>query len=80
MVLNTRAGHYEYLVMPFGLTNAPDVFQILINDVLKEMLNHYVFMYLEYILTFSRSPHELVHYVRSVLWCLLDNSCFVKAE
>ncbi len=38
---NTPTGHYEYLVMPFGLTNAPAVFQALINDVLRDMLNQF---------------------------------------
>ena len=36
---NTPTGHYEYLVMPFGLTNAPAVFQALVNDVLRDMLD-----------------------------------------
>lgn len=40
---NTPSGHYEYLVMPFGLTNAPAVFQALVNDVLRDMLNTFVF-------------------------------------
>lgn len=39
---NTPIGHYEYLVMPFGLTNAPAVFQALVNDVLRDMLNRCV--------------------------------------
>ncbi|KAK3556345.1 hypothetical protein QTP70_007093 [Hemibagrus guttatus] len=39
MAFNTPTGHYEYLVMPFSLTNAPVVFQALINDVLRDMLN-----------------------------------------
>ena len=30
---------YEYLVMLFGLTNVPIVFQVLVNDVLRDMLN-----------------------------------------
>lgn len=40
----TPSGHYEYLVMPFGLTNAPAVFQALLNDVLRDMLNICVFV------------------------------------
>ena len=44
---NTPTGHYEYLVMPFGLTNGPAVFQALVNDVLRDMLNKFVFVYLD---------------------------------
>lgn len=43
---NTSTGHCEYLVMLFGLTNAPTVFQSLVNDVFRDMVNHYVFVYL----------------------------------
>lgn len=41
--------------MPFGLTNAPAVFQALINDVLRDMLDKFVFVYLDDILIFSHS-------------------------
>ena len=41
---NTYSGHYEYLVMPFGLTSAPSVFQALVNDVLREILERFVFV------------------------------------
>ena len=44
---NTPSGHYEYQVMPFGLTNAPAVFQALINDCLRDMINRFVFVYLD---------------------------------
>ena len=55
---NTPTGHWEYLVMPFGLTNAPAVFQSLINDVLRDMINKFVFVYLDDILVFSKDPKE----------------------
>ena len=77
---NTPSGHYEYLVMPFGLTNAPAVFQALINDVLREFLNHFVFVYLDDILIFSRDEGSHVSHVRQVLRKLLDNHLYVKAE
>lgn len=66
--------------MPFGLTNAPAVFQSLINDVLQDFLNHFVFIYLDNILIFPRSLEERVQQVHSVLQCLLENKLFVKAE
>ena len=59
---NTHLGHFEYMVMPFGLTNAPAVFQCLINDVLRDMLDKNVFVYLDDILIFSRSKTEHVEH------------------
>ena len=73
-------GHYEYLVMPFGLTNAPAVFQALINDVLRDMLNIFVFAYLDDILIFSSSLQEHTKHVRHVLKRLLDSHLYVKPE
>ena len=49
---NTASGHYEYQVMAFGLTDAPAVFQALVNNVLQDMLNCFVFVYLDDILFF----------------------------
>ncbi|MCI4392739.1 hypothetical protein PGIGA_G00149220 [Pangasianodon gigas] len=77
---NTLSGHYEYLVMPFGLTNAPAVFQAFIHDTLRDMINQFVFIYLDDILIFSRSLHEHYHHVRQVLQRLLKNHLYVKPE
>ena len=77
---NTPLGHFEYLVMPFGLTNAPAVFQALVNDVLRDMLNQFVFVYLDDILIFSKTLQEHIQHVRLVLQRLLKNKLFVKAE
>jgi hypothetical protein len=77
---NTPLGHFEYKVLPFGLVNAPAVFQALINDVLRDMLNIFVFVYLDDILIFSPSLQVHVQHVRRVLQRLLENRLFVKAE
>lgn len=63
--------------MPFGLSNAPAVFQALVNYVLCDMLNQYVFVYLDDILIFS--PDEDTH-VKHVLQRLLTHQLFLKAE
>lgn len=57
-------GHFEYLLMPFWLINTPTVFQAMVNDLLQDMINRFVFIYL----------------VRRVLHWLLENKLFVKAE
>ncbi|XP_078812643.1 uncharacterized protein lrrc75a isoform X3 [Oryzias latipes] len=77
---NTPLGHFEYLVMPFGLTNAPAVFQHLVNDVLRDFLNRFVFVYLDDILIYSPNHDLHIHHVRQVLERLLENRLFVKAE
>lgn len=77
---NTPLGHFEYLVMPFGLTNTPAVFQCLVNDVLRDMLGRFVFVYLDDIQIFSQNQAEHVQHVHKVLQRLLENRLFVKAE
>ena len=77
---NTALGHFEYLVMPFGLTNAPAVFQALVNDVLRDFLNRFVFVYLDDILIFSKNMSDHISHVHQVLQRLLENKLYVKAE
>ncbi len=77
---NTPTGHYEYLVLPFGLTNAPAVFQGMVNNVLGDMINQFVFVYLDDILIFSPSLQVHTQHVRQVLQRLLENQLYVKAE
>uniref|UniRef100_A0A8C1QTJ1 Gypsy retrotransposon integrase-like protein 1 n=1 Tax=Cyprinus carpio TaxID=7962 RepID=A0A8C1QTJ1_CYPCA len=77
---NTPRGHFEYLVMPFGLSNSPAVFQALVNDVLRDMIDQFIYVYLDDILIFSSSLQEHVQHVRRVLQRLLENGLFVKAE
>lgn len=66
---NNPLGHFKYQVLPFGLTNAPAVFQVHINDVLRDMLNWFVFVYLDNNLIFSSSIKEYIQHV----WLVLVN-------
>ncbi|KAI2661149.1 Transposon Tf2-6 polyprotein [Labeo rohita] len=72
--------HFEYLVMPFGLSNSPAVFQALVNDVLRDMVNRFVFVYLDDILIFSQNERDHVQHVRRVLQRLLENRLYAKLE
>ena len=77
---NTPSGHYEYKVMPFGLTNAPAVFQAMINDVLRDFLDHFVYVYLDDILIYSSDLKRHQDHVTQVLKRLLESNLYVKAE
>ena len=52
----------------------------IVNDLLRDMLNTFVFVHLDDILIFSRNLEEHVTHVRSVHRRLLDNSLYIKAE
>ncbi len=41
---NTPNGHLVYLVTPFGLSNSPAVFQAFVNEVLRCMVDRFVFV------------------------------------
>ncbi len=75
---NTHTGHFEYLVMPFGLSNSTAVFQALVNDMLRDMVNRFVFIYLDDILVFSQNERDHVQHIRRVLQQLLEKKLFAK--
>ncbi|KAK3507083.1 hypothetical protein QTP70_004474 [Hemibagrus guttatus] len=76
----TISGHFEYMVMAYGLTNAPVVFQSLINEVFKDVLNKYIIAYIDDILIYSSSLMEHICHVHTVLTRRLSNHLYVKAE
>ncbi|GBG83701.1 hypothetical protein CBR_g37502 [Chara braunii] len=70
----TRYGRYEFVVMPFGLTNAPATFQRCMNDLFRDWLDKLVVVYLDDILTFSKSLVEDQTHLRQILTKLHESN------
>jgi hypothetical protein len=66
----TRYGHFVPTVMQFGLSNTPAVFQHFMNNIIQNLLNVTVTVYLDNILIFSSSREKHVRHVTEVLSCL----------
>lgn len=60
--------------MHFGLTNSPAIFQAIINGILRDMLNRFVFF------IFCRDAETQIQHMRLGLGRLLKNRLYVKPE
>lgn len=76
----TRYGAFEFSVMPFGLTNAPATFCTLMNEVLHPFIDHFVVVYLDDIVVYSRSLEEHVGHLRQVFRKLQEHELYVKHQ
>ena len=74
----TRFGHYEFVVVPFGLTNALAVFMSLMNGVFRKYLDHFVQVFLDDILIYSKNEREHEEHLRIVLSYLRENKLYGK--
>ncbi|XP_051543662.1 uncharacterized protein LOC127434749 [Myxocyprinus asiaticus] len=50
------------------------------NEIFRDMLHHFVLVYIDDILIYSTSLSEHIHYVRLVLQCLQEHNLYLKAE
>ena len=71
-------GHYEFLVMSFGLTNAPTAFMDLMNRVFRPHVDHFVVMFIDGILVYSKDRENHDTHIRVVLETLRKEQLYAK--
>ncbi|GBG87870.1 hypothetical protein CBR_g46170 [Chara braunii] len=76
----TRYGLYEFVVMPFDLCNAPGTFQHTMNRIFHDYLDKFVIVYLDDILTFSKTVEEHVAHLDKVLSLLRQHKFKINGE
>ena len=77
-MFRTRYRYFKYLVIPFGLVNIPVIFQVYINIILANLLDHFVIVYLDNILIYSRNEDKYYNYICQIFTRLYKNNLFYK--
>jgi len=74
-------GAYEPTVMYFGLTNSPATFQMIINDLFRDLINQGdMVTFIDNILVATDTEEGHDELVEEVLKRLEENDLFVKPE
>ncbi|GJP33550.1 hypothetical protein CLOM_g18077 [Closterium sp. NIES-68] len=71
-------GHFQWRVLSFGLTNAPASFQRAMNDVFREAIGHFVLVYLDDILVYSKTEEEHTQHLKWVLGKLREHKFYAR--
>ena len=78
MDFRTHEGHYEFLVTPFGFCNAPSTFQSLMNHVFHPFLHHFVLVFFDDILIYSKNWTSYLAHVDQFIHLLSKKQFFLK--
>ena len=74
-------GAFEPTVMFFGLTNSPATFQIMINDLLRDMIEAGdVVVFIDYVIKGMETEEGYDKIIEKVLRRMVENNLFVKPE
>lgn len=80
MAFRTHQGHHEYKAMPFGLCNAPSTFQATMNELPKPFLCHFVAVFFDDILDYSKTFTDHLLHLEHVFVALLEGKFFLTTS
>ncbi|KAH8292624.1 hypothetical protein KR054_012132 [Drosophila jambulina] len=75
-----NGGKYEFRRLPFGLRNAASIFQRTIDDILREEIGKFCYVYVDDVIIFSEDENAHVKHVDWVLKSLYDANMRISAE
>lgn len=75
-----NGGKYEFIRMPFGLKNAPSIFQRCVDDILREYIGKFAYVYIDDVLIYSSSPEEHMKHIEIIFNALNKATLKVSDE
>lgn len=64
---SVNGAKYEFIRMPFGLKNAPSIFQRCIDDILREYIGKFAYVYIDDVLIYSSTAEEHMEHLRIII-------------
>ena len=81
MAFTTPEGLFEPTVMFFGLTNSPAIFQAMMNELLRDLINtEKMAVFIDDVIIGTESEERHDKLVREVVKKLEENDLYVKLE
>ena len=77
-MFKTKQGLFEWMVMSFKLCNAPAMFMRVMNDLFMHFLDHFVLVYLDDNLVYSRTWDEHVCRLKKMLDVIKSENLYLK--
>jgi len=80
-VFTTHIGSFELTAMFFGMTNLPAIFQAMMNEILRDLINEEkVTVFIDNVLAGTEIEEKHDEIVKEILRRLKENDLYVKPE
>jgi len=74
-------GSFEPTVMFFGMTNSPAIFQVIMNEILRDLINEgKVIVFVDSVLVGTETEERHDKIVKEILRRLKENDLYIKLE